>query len=52
MQEQGDERSLYSRQSKGSTMSQKITNETREQRIFDVYMKAPYRLMDASKQRR
>lgn len=47
-----DERTLYSRQSKMATMSQKITSEAREQRIFDVYMKAPYRLMDNAKQRR
>ena len=52
MQAQGDEPSLYSRQSNGCAMSQKITHETRDQRIFDIYMKAPYRLMDASKQRR
>lgn len=47
-----DERTIYSHQSKVGTMSQKFTSEARDQQIFDVYMKSPYRLMDTSKQRR
>ena len=39
-----------SRQSKLG--SQLFGNESRDQRIFDVYMKAPYRLMDNARQRR
>ena len=47
-----DGRSAYSRHSKGAALSQQNFKETKEQRIFDVYMKAPYRLMDRSKQKR
>ena len=36
----------------GGTLSQKPVGEDRDQRIFDIYMKAPYHLMDKAKQDR
>ena len=50
--ERDDGRSIYSRASKALAKSQQNYKELKEQRIFDVYMKAPYRLMDRSKQKR
>ena len=41
-----DQRSIQSHMSKTGTLSQKANGEKKDQRIFDVYMKTPYRLMD------
>ena len=42
----GDQRSIHSRTSKISNLEPPQKND-RGQKIFDVYMKTPYRLMDA-----
>ena len=45
-----DQNSIYSKASRTNVSFRE--DKEKKQRIFDVYMKAPYRLMDASRQQR
>ena len=46
----GDQQSIYSKASRTNVSFRE--DKEKKQRIFDVYMKTPYRLMDASRQQR